>query len=92
MKTITPERFEIIKLSHPNAEIQIRNGVEVAVIPTYDANNDTIGEVVMKLDREGVTPKLKPGDVIQHTKNGSFMDIVDPFTKFLKIRKGPKAD
>jgi len=92
MRTVTPERFEIIKLSNPGAEIQVRNGEEVVVIPTYDATNDVLGEQVLKLDRSAVPEKFKPGDVLTHTKNGSLMNIVDPIKAMLKIRNGPKSE
>ena len=93
MKTMTLDGFKMVKLSCPNAKIETRDGKEVVVVPTWDFNTDTHGEIVYLLDRGGETaPKFKPGDELTHTKTGSKFNVVDPFKAFLKLRKGPNAD
>ena len=92
MKTISLDGFDMIKLSNPNARIERRDGKEVVVVPTWDFNTDTSGEIVYLLNRGGKTEaKFKPGDELTHTKTGTKFNIVDPFKAFLKLRKGPNA-
>lgn len=94
MKTVTEAGFEAIQLACPNAKIEVRDGVEVVVIPTYDFDNDVSGEKVLQLVRDvkGERGRIQIGDVLRHTKTGSPFNIVDPLKAFLKLRKGPKAD
>lgn len=92
MKTVTEAGFEAIKLACPNAYNEFRNGEEVVVIPTYDFNTDESGEKVLKLVRDTEKPKFRPGDELRHSKTGVPFNIVDPFMRMLKLRKGPKAD
>lgn len=94
MKTVTEAGFEAIKLVMPNATIEIRNGEEIVVIPTYDFDTDVSGEKLLKLVRSEPEERgrIQIGDVLRHTKTGSPFNIVDPLKAFLKLRKGPKAD
>lgn len=93
MREVSCDRYEIIKLAHPNARVEHRDGSDVVVIPTYDVATDTSGEQVLKLvaNRDGTT-KFQPGDVLHHTKTGKPFNIVDPLKAFLKLRRGPKSD
>lgn len=94
MKTVTEAGLEAIQLCCPNVRIEIRDGEEVVVIPTYDIDNDVSGEKVLKLIRDEPKERgrIQIGDVLRHTKTGSPFNIVDPLKAFLKLRKGPKAD
>lgn len=92
MKTVNEAGLEAIQLACPNVRIEVRNGEEIVVIPTYDFDTDTSGEKLLKLVREKDEPRFKVGDVLRHTKTGSPFNIVDPLKAFLKLRKGPKAD
>ena len=93
MKTMTLDAYEMMRLSNPNARIEQRDGKEVVVVPTWDFENDTSGELVYLLDRSGASvPKFKPGDEIHNPKTGAKFNIVDPFKAFFKLRKGPNAD
>ena len=92
MKTMTFDGYEMMKLSNPNVRIEHGDGKEVVVVPTWDFDSDTPGEIVYLLDRGSKTePKFQPGDQLTHTETGSKFNIVDPFKAFLKMRKGPKA-
>lgn len=64
MKKVTYARFERYILPVcPNARIEVRDGIEVVVIPTYDPTNDVEGEVVHELVREeGDTRVFSLGD------------------------------
>lgn len=64
MKKVTLTRFErYILPACPNARIETRDGIEVVVIPTYDATNDIEGEVVHELVREEGSTRTSKGDV-----------------------------
>lgn len=63
MKKVTYARFEHYLLpACPNARIETRDGIEVVVIPTYDATNDIEGEVVHELVREDGSTRTSKGD------------------------------
>jgi len=67
-----------------------RNGVEVIVIPTYDIDTDTQGEMVLRVveDREA---KPQPGDILRNPHTGAEFKIIDP-ASLIPVRKGPIAD
>lgn len=94
VKTVTEAGFEAIKLAMPNVRLEIRDGEEIVVIPTYDFDTDTPGEKLLKLVRDDPKERgrIQIGDVLRHTKTGVPFNIVDPIKAFLKLRKGPKAD
>lgn len=94
MKTATEAGLEAIQLACPNVRIEIRDGEEIVVIPTYDFDTDTTGEKLLKLVRDEPKERgrIQVGDVLRHTKTGVPFNIVDPIKAFLKFRKGPKAD
>lgn len=79
MKTVSQSRYEMIRLAHPNARIESRDGLEVVVIPTYDINTDTAGETVLRLihDRE-INKKPEPGDVMRDAHGNLFMIVSPP--------------
>lgn len=94
MKTVTEAGLEAIQLACPNVRVEVRDGIEVVVIPTYDFDTDASGEKVLQLIRDipQERGRIQIGDVLRHTKTGSPFNIVDPLKAFLKLRKGPKAD
>lgn len=85
MRTVTKSRFELIKRACPGASIETRDGVECAVIPTYDASTDTDGETVMRLVQDDRSFKI--GDIITDT-NGNTFQIMNP-AALIPVRKGP---
>lgn len=96
MKKISYSAYEnSVLLSHPNARIEVRDGVEVVVIPTWDFNTDESGEHLYELVRDGGerAPKFQPGDTLRHTETGTPFDVVDPVAKLMSqsLRKGPNV-
>ena len=70
--------------------MEFRDGVEVVVIPTYDINTDTDGEIILQVveDRDR---KPQPGDILTDPNTGAQFKIIDP-ASLMPVRKGPKAE
>ena len=69
--------------------IEMRDGVEVVVIPRWDFNTDEVTETVYELDRgEPEQPKFRVGDVMRGPTGDEFT-IVDPLAAMMSLRKGP---
>ena len=68
--------------------IEIRDGVEVVVIPRWDFNTDEVTETVYELDRgEPEQPKFRVGEVLRGPTGDEFT-IVDPLAAMMSLRKG----
>lgn len=92
MKTISLAGYEHIRLSHPNAYLAERDGVQVAIVPTWNFDTDEAGEIVYRVVANDEQPKFKAGDTLRHTVTGALFEVVDPLAKMLKLRKGPTAN
>ena len=90
MRSVPRSRLEIIRMAHPNARVEEREGHECVVIPTYDITTDTAGESVLRLteDRD-IARKPQVGDIMQD-KFGNTFKIVAPPDQII-VREGPKA-
>ena len=66
-----------------------RGGVEVIVIPTYDIDNDTSGEIVLQVVEDRDRPP-QPGDILRNPHTGAEFKIIDP-ASLIPVRKGPIA-
>jgi hypothetical protein len=90
MRKITEDRFALIQSIHPAAKIEVRDGVEVAVLREYDIESDIVREIIAgEIVRDGSKPKFAPGDVL-HPGEPNECRIVDPFdpaTWFTPVRK-----
>lgn len=92
MKKVSYAAFEnYILPAHPNASVEVRDGAEVVVIPTWDFNTDAQGEYVYLLDRGSEEAKFKPGDELTHTETGAKFNVVDPLAAMMSLRKGPNV-
>lgn len=87
MKTIPRSRFDFIKKVHPAADMALRDGVECVIIPTYDAETDTAGEIVLRIVNDPPENKPQPGDILRD-KFGNVFEIKDP-SFLIPVRKGP---
>ena len=67
-----------------------RGGVEVIIIPTYDIDNDTAGEIVLQVVEDRDRPP-QPGDILRNPRTGAEFKIIDP-ASLIPVRKGPKAE
>lgn len=90
MRTVPRSRFDIIKRTHPAATMLFRDGIEVIVIPTYNIDTDTQGEIVLHVVEDRET-KPQPGDILRNPHTGAEFRIVDP-ASLIPVRKGPNAD
>lgn len=90
MRTVPRSRFDHIRKAHPAAVMEFRDGAECIVIPTYDIDTDTAGEIILKVveDRDR---KPQPGDILTDPNTGATFKIVDP-ASLIPVRKGPIAD
>ena len=91
MKSVSRSRLEVIRLAHPNARLTQRDGVEVVIIPTYDIETDTAGEIMLAVHEDQHQGKPQPGE-IRVGPTGNEFKVVDPPGTSPTIRKGPKAD
>ena len=94
MNTIARSRLDLVRLSHPQMIIEMRDGVECMVIPTYDFARDIAGEHVAQIVDDPPTTKPQVGETRQDVKTGAKFDIVshpDATPDHLKIRKGRKS-
>ena len=92
MRTVTRSRVEIIKHGAPQAFVEMRNDIEVLVVPLYHIETDQTSEVVMKIvddPKTGPQP-YKPGDT-HYTKDGQPFKIVGVSGARPKVRKGPTS-
>ena len=92
MRPVTRSRVEIIKHGAPQAFTEIRDDVEVLVVPLYDIHTDQTSEVVMKVvddPKTGQQP-YNPGDT-HYTKDGKPFKIVGISGAKPKVRKGPTS-
>ena len=95
MRTITKARFlEVVQPAHPAARLEIRDGEEIAVIPTYDANTDTEGQITIRVVDALPVPKgkVQVGDVRIDSKSGQAFKVVGKGKPPKGVRRGPKAN
>lgn len=91
MRTVSRSRVEVIRLAHPNARVTQRNGKEVILIPTYDIDTDTAGEIALAITDDPPDRKPQPGDIMRDPRTGAEFQIMDP-AALIPVRKGPKAE
>lgn len=87
MRSVPRSRLEVIRLAHPNARETIRDGKPVIIIPTYDIETDTEGEIILAIHDDPPDRKPQPGDIMRDPKTGAEFQIMDP-AALMPIRKG----